>query len=189
MISQWYAGCLIDGTMQTQEAKDQAISRFRRGIDIAIALVLMVILLQFAVGNLQSFVVVSRSMDPTLKVGDHVLLLKESEKDDLHGKVVAFEPEDAGSALTKRVIAEDGERVDLREGRLFVNGRPESYARHALRLSRSKSWFVGNNQMFVAGDNRNNSYDSVDHGPVSRNRLLGVLAFRYWPPERLGTVN
>lgn len=172
-----------------QKLKDRRISRLRQTIDITIAIVLIIVLLQFAVGNLQSYVVVSRSMDPTLKVGDHVILLRDSPEKDLRGKVIAFEPSDSGSALTKRVLAEDGERVELRNGRLYVNGKAEPYGKEPIFTRRTRSWTVGKDQMFVAGDNRNNSYDSVDHGPISRTKLLGVLAFRYWPPERLGSVN
>jgi signal peptidase I len=150
----------------------------------------MVVLLQFAVGNVQSYVVVSRSMDPTLQVGDRVLMLREDRNRDLHGKVIAFEAERAGeAALTKRVLAEDGEKVDLRQGHVYVNGSREHFGKEPVEVPWRRSWQVGENQMFVAGDNRNNSFDSIDHGPVSRNRLLGVLVFRYWPLTRLGAVN
>jgi signal peptidase I len=165
------------------------VSRVRHGFGVTIAIILMVILLQFAVGNVQSYVVISRSMDPTLKVGDRVLLLHEFPSEDLHGKVIAFEPDEPGSALTKRVLAQGGERVELKNGTLYVNGQPDRHGKEPLEVRWHKSWKVGKNQMFVAGDNRNNSYDSVDHGPVNTSKLLGVLAFRYWPPDRVGAVN
>lgn len=170
--------------------RDPRISSIRHGFDLALAICLMVVLLQFAVGNVQSFVVVSRSMNPTLQVGDRVLMLREDPSTDLHGKVIAFEAENPREpALTKRVLAEDGERVDLQQGRVYVNGLPEHFGKEPVMIRARKSWQVKEGQMFVAGDNRNNSYDSIDHGPVSRNRLLGVLVFRYWPLTRLGTVN
>ena len=167
----------------------QKVSRFRYFADLGLAIVMIVVLLQFAVGNVQSYEVISRSMDPTLKVGDRVLLFAESPAHDLHGKVIAFVPDDHGTALTKRVLAQDGERVDLKAGQLYVNGQVDVHGKEPLKIRKSKTWDVGSNQMFVAGDNRNNSYDSVDHGPVSESKLLGVLKFRYWPPERLGLVN
>lgn len=175
--------------MFTRQKTQSRISKARHTFDITLAIILMVILLQFAVGNVQSYVVISRSMDPTLKVGDHVLMLRGSRSEDLHGRIIAFEPDEPGSALTKRVLAEDGEKVDLHDGLLYVNGQPDRHGKEPLAVSWDKSWQLGRNQMFVAGDNRNNSYDSVDHGPVSRSRIIGVLAFRYWPPERLGLVN
>lgn len=165
------------------------ISQARRGIGLVVAMLLMVLGLQFAVGNLQPFKIVSRSMDPTLQVGDHVLILRNHATDDLDEKIIAFEPDDSGSALTKRVLAQEGERVDLKQGQLYVDGQQDRHGREPLRISRTRTWRLGKNQVFVAGDNRNNSYDSVDHGPISRSRVIGVLALRYWPPERIGVVN
>lgn len=177
------------GIMFYRQTNQHNISKARHTLGVTVAIVLMVVLLEFAVGNVQSYVVVSRSMDPTLKVGDHVLMLREPAADDLHGKIIAFEPDEPGSALTKRVLAEDGENVELRHGMLYVNGHPDRHGKEPLDLPWNKNWHLGQNQIFVAGDNRNNSYDSVDHGPVSKSRIMGVLAFRYWPPERLGVLN
>lgn len=164
------------------------ISSARQIVGIVTALLLMTALLEIAVGNVRAFQVVSRSMEPTLKVGDCVLSVYELSETDLRGRVVAFEPTEPGDALVKRVVARDGEIVEVRSGGLYVGGQKDSHSEDAIERIEGGRWQVDQNQLFVVGDNRNNSYDSIDHGPIERQQILGVVAFRYWPPDRIGLV-
>lgn len=122
-------------------------------------------------------------------VGDHVLLARESRYDDLKGKIIAFESADEyKQALTKRVVASGGDEVELKRGELFINGKPERGEYDSIRYVRGRKWTLQDDEIFVVGDNRNNSEDSIDHGPLQRESLLGVICFRYWPLNRIGWI-
>lgn len=164
------------------------ISSARRISGFVLAFALMTALLEIAVGNVRAFQVVSRSMEPTLMVGDCVLSVREIAATDLCGKVVAFEPKEPGDALVKRVIAKGGQTVEVRSREVFVEGNRDPFVSDQLRRIFGGKWQIDENCLFVLGDNRNNSFDSIDHGPIDREQVVGVIAFRYWPLSRIGVV-
>lgn len=172
----------------SKESRKQ-VSKARRITGIVVALVLITALLEIALGNVRAFQVVSRSMEPTLMVGDCVLSVRHMvHNKDLGGAVVAFEPDEPGDAMVKRVVAGEGQVVEVRDRRLYVEGSLDRYADMAFERVLYGRWNVDEGCLFVVGDNRNNSFDSIDHGPIEREQLLGVVAFRYWPLGRIGLV-
>jgi len=95
--------------------------------------------------------------------------------------VVLKDPEDKGFAV-KRIIAAAGDRVDLRAGKVYVNGTRlnEPYLlpntpTFPYLSQNEQSVMLGKDQFFVLGDNRNNSADSRTYGPVSRQSILGLI--------------
>jgi signal peptidase I len=132
----------------------------------------------------------SESMVPTLEVGDRVLVNKFIYRfEDIgRGDLTLFEGHD-GEATIKRVVGLPGDRIAVRDGVLFVNGesRKESYVDYRL----ADSTFFGpekvpEGHVFVMGDNRTNSRDSRDLGPVPEKDVLGKVFLRLWPPDRAG---
>lgn len=165
------------------------VSRLRWIISLAILLPVSIVYANFIRGEYRSFYVVSLSMYPTFDIGDCVIMERESKNFELRGKVIAFvSPENADEILTKRVVAASGDTVALRKGKLLVNGHAETPPHAPIAFVADRNWSVGPNEVFVLGDNRNNSYDSIDYGPVPRSKILGVLVYRYWPFNRLGKV-
>src|SRR5262245_11280047 len=118
----------------------------------------------------------SSSMLPTLAGGDVVLVSKDAPAlDDLRrGDLVAFWSPEDGQRTIKRVIGLPGDSLVIRDSRLFVNGRAvaEPYVDHAaIDGYYSRTYDVPAGTVFVLGDNRGNSIDSRDYGPVGADAL------------------
>ena len=166
---------------------------------IIIALVLALFIRTFIV---QAFKIPSGSMLPTLKIGDYLLVNKfiYGIKVPFTGTViipitnpkpndiVVFKfPKDPSIDYIKRVIAVGGDTVEVRNKKIFVNGKP-FLDKHGVHLD---SHLVGQRdnfgpvrvppgKIFVMGDNRDNSYDSRFWGFVDQKAILGKAWIIYW---------
>jgi signal peptidase I len=142
----------------------------------------------------------SGSMLPTLQLQDRILV--EKLRPRLGGKlspgtIVVFHPpaplRDAGydrkAALIKRVVAVPGDRVEVREGRLWRNGTPLSsdWAQEPMDYA-LPPLTVPAGHLLVLGDNRNASLDSHLWGPLPADDLIGTAIWRYWPLTRFGPI-
>jgi signal peptidase I len=131
------------------------------------------------------------SMVPTLNNGQFVMVnrLAYTLGDPSHGDVVVFHyPRDPQQEYIKRIIGLPGDFVTINNGHVYVNGQQliEPYIAAAPRSQ--GEWNVPENQIFVLGDNRNNSQDSRSFGPVSMENVIGKALFIYWPPTDWGSV-
>jgi len=165
------------------------------------------------------FRIPSESMVPTLSVGQRVLVDRVSFRlgDPDRGDVVVFKPPqgaDEGRCgarksseepcprptrgrseknYIKRVVAVEGDRVKVLDGRVYINGklqkepfiRPDS-ACGICNLPREIT--IPKNHFFMMGDNRGASADSCEWGPVPKKWLIGKAFMTYWPPGRIGTL-
>lgn len=141
----------------------------------------------------------SDSMRPTLAIGDRLLVEKVSYR--LHppqpGEIIVFQPPPllqkygypASQAFIKRVIAGAGQTVRVSQGQVFVDGEPraETYLREPPRYEMPAVSVPAGN-LFVMGDNRNDSNDSHVWGYLPEENVIGRAAFRFWPPDKFGPV-
>ncbi len=97
----------------------------------------------------------------------------------------------ADDDLIKRIVGLPGEKVEIRNGRVFINGvrLEEPYVKDFCRGFCDGVWFLGDDQYFILGDNRNNSMDSHSFGPINRSLIVGEAWVRYWPPQRAGVID
>ena len=149
----------------------------------------------------EASVVPTASMEGTILVGDHLFmdkLLYGPEIPLVHwrlpalktihrGDIIVFRyPKDMSETFLKRVTALGGDRLEIKNGVLYVNSQPvrEPYAVHNAPVhSPEESWgptVVPEGKLFVMGDNRDNSSDSRDWGFVPASNVIGEPLFVYW---------
>ena len=143
----------------------------------------------------QAFYIPSSSMEPTLNIGDRVLVNKLSyEFGDLErGDVVVFHkpealPESDIDEFIKRVIGLPGDVVEARDGVLFVNGvaLEETYLPGGTFTAGLPETIVPPDSVFVLGDNRGNSTDSRVFGAIPIDTIVGQAFVRVWPLSAIG---
>jgi signal peptidase I len=175
------------------------------GIVVVVAVVVAVLLRTFVVAT---YSIPSGSMEPTLQVGDRIVVDKLSYH--LHGidraNIIVFSTpphEDCAgppvSDLVKRVIGLPGETIALAGGRVYIDGKlldepwlpaidqadtypgpsPAPYSLH-------NPYPIPSGYVYVMGDNRTESCDSRYWGPVRESTIVGKVDLRIWPLTRLG---
>ena len=157
---------------------------------LALAVVISVVLNLFIV---QVTEVRQRSMELTLLQSDRVLVSKVDYRfiTPHPGDIVVFNPTtDVQIPYVKRVVAVAGEVVELRSGRLYVNGQPRDFVgAHGTTVAQSPDvkypLRVPDGYFFAMGDNREASSDSRSFGPQPDNRIIGKVILRFWPLDRL----
>ncbi len=182
----------VDGLVPVVEAtplqKGTVLKRKRSVIwewveTIVIALILALILRTFVV---QPYEVHLSSMVPTLVEGDFILVSKLAYKlgSAQRGDVVVFIPPNGSDRdYVKRVIGLPGETIDIQDGQVKINGTllVEPYAKGTTAGGRYNHLEIPQGTVFCMGDNRLNSSDSRNFGPVSITALEGKTVLLFWP--------
>jgi signal peptidase I len=128
------------------------------------------------------------SMEPALQSGDLLFVNPWAYRRHLpaRGDVIVLRYSDEGWLLPKRVIGLPGERVDIADGKIFIDGLElvESYVDQSARAGQVASVSLSERQVYVLGDNRNHSSDSRNFGPVSLGDIVGKVVV-VQSPERM----
>jgi signal peptidase I len=185
--------------IQQQEQAKRVVfwQRTRENVQvIAIALFLALFIRAFVA---EPRYIPSDSMLPTLEVGDRLVVEKISYHfhPPARGEIVVFDPPQQlqiqgyakDQAFIKRVIGTPGETVQIQNGKVYLNSiplkedyiaEPPKYQMEAVR--------VPEDQLFVMGDNRNNSNDSHVWGFLPKQNIIGHASYRFWPLSRIGGI-
>ena len=180
-----------------------------------IVLTILIFLLVRAV--VQNFKVEGHSMEPTLYDGQYLLINKaiywELDLEPLstilprlvstgqvkrpvfrepsRGDIVVFQaPQSPDRDFIKRVIGVPGDKVEIKAGKVYVNGAAltEPYIKDP-PLYETPAVVVPSEHYYVLGDHRNNSSDSHVWGVVPRENLVGIAWVSYWPPAQWGLLS
>lgn len=186
----------VDGLPTEVVPESSAPEKSRSGItrfiiDVLETLVLSVVL--FAIINAVSarIRVDGFSMEPTLHSGEFVIVNKLAYwlGSPERGEVIVFHfPRDPEQEYIKRVVGLPGDEVEVSAGQVRVNGQVLDEPYIAAPPVYQSSWTVPQDSLFVLGDNRNNSSDSHNWGPVPYDNIVGKALFVYWPPPEFGLV-
>lgn len=164
--------------------------RVRLIVELTFLLVLMGAILALASNKFQFEEVVSASMVPTLKIGD-IILTDANAAPRRYDIVCLKSPEegaDKDEKYVKRIMGVPGDTIVIQSGIIYLNGI-EEYSKaipdnkiiwHDDRIR------IPEDKLFLMGDNRNNSYDSLNFGPVPYSNITGVVQLIVWPPSHWG---
>ncbi len=185
--------------MRTQEEKRNSIIRDLKNLLIWIAIALII---RWQV--LEPRWIPSGSMLPTLQIQDKILVEKitpkitsKSNLSKFRNKIIVFNvPEqlikagyETDTALIKRVIGVPGDKVEVKEGKLYLNDIAQDNYISDKNINYSIGPLIVPEQSFwVMGDNRNNSMDSHIWGFLPYEKMIGRAILRYWPLNKFGPI-
>ncbi|MEN6313067.1 MAG: signal peptidase I [Clostridiaceae bacterium] len=159
-------------------------------IHIAIAIVIGVLIVVF-VG--QRTIVHDISMEPTLVEGDNLIVEKLGFRFGWlkRGDIIVFKSPQEDRQLIKRLIAVEGDKVEIKDGKVYVNGElsltglPDEPPTPGGEYS---DLTVEKGQVYVLGDNRQFSQDSTEFGPIDADWITGRAIFRFYPFDKFGGI-
>jgi signal peptidase I len=163
----------------------------RSAFDFSKTLVIAFLLAQLVMVSVaQAFQVEQYSMEPTLLPHDRVLVNKfiYRFREPYRGDVIVLRyPRDPGKNYIKRIVGLPGDRVEIKNGHLIINGLPvdEVYLSGQVSVPDYPPDTIPPDSFFVLGDNRNNSEDSRAFGFLKRGQIVGQAVMIYWPPNRV----
>lgn len=176
---------------EDQEIKNSAFLKelyeWTQAIAIAVVLALFINHFLFAIVEVNG-----SSMEPTLQNAERLFVRKFLYKPD-NKDIVIVKSDSMGKYLVKRVIATEGQTIDINigSGDVIVDGEliNEPYIAEKLNSPGTANEFpltVPEDTVFVMGDNRNNSLDSRSLGVINEDDVIGKASFRIWPFKKIG---
>lgn len=182
--------------------REGCLSAVLSWVGVLLAAALCALLLRTFV--VEPFVVPTGSMLETIQLGDRLLGEKVTYRlrDPEPGDVVTFEdPADPGTVLIKRVVAVEGQTVEMRGGVVLVDGEPldepyvtsasaplDAWCAETLDGPVNYPYVVPEGCVWVMGDNRANSLDSRYFGAISIDSITSRAWLVYWPVADAGLL-
>jgi signal peptidase I len=156
-----------------------------------ILIILLIFLVVFTVVqlSLQSFRVDGPSMEPTFEDGQFLMINKLTYRfqSPHRGDVIVFWPPfHSEYPFIKRVVGLPGELVEIRNGKIFIDGVLYEEEPTMQVTPRTTSVLVPEDRYFVLGDNRDDSRDSSEGWTVPESNIIGKTWVCYWPPSDWG---
>lgn len=185
-------------------------SIFRESIEVVLIAFLLAFAIKIFVAEL--YKIPSGSMRPTLLEGDRIVVVKfiygpripfinihlPGFRQPRRGEIIVFKaPDSPNKVFIKRLIASEGESVEISNGKLLINGKPVDnlapfrtvyYYNQGEYGQEGKAIYVLKDSYFVLGDNSASSRDSRYWGFVPKNYVIGKAILIIWPPKRIQLI-
>lgn len=150
---------------------------------IALPLIYFSLNLAIVVFGIQPVRMVGKSMSPNINDGDKLFMLKQIGELRRGDIVVFLYPEDQTKSYIKRIVGLQGETIEVKDGKVYVNGNqmeePYLPPEYASQDTMPGPVAIPPDNYFVMGDNRKNSNDSRYWGPLPRKLIYGKFWCRY----------
>ncbi len=182
---------IIDLETPDEEQPERKSSLLRIFYDILETLLLSVLLFMGINAISARVRVDGSSMEPSFQHGEFVVVNRLAYKIGTYelGDVVVFHyPRDPEQEYIKRIIGLAGDQVQIADGQVSVNGEVLNEPYIAAPPRYTGNWDIPDGYVFVLGDNRNNSSDSHNWGPLQIENVIGKAVFIYWPLTEFGGV-
>ena len=124
------------------------------------------------------------SMKPTLEGGEIMILNKIYEIERFDVVVVDIKTEE----IIKRVIAMPGETISCENGKIYVNGKKQEEEYSMGVTGDFEKVTLADDEYFVLGDNREDSLDSEELGPMKKSQIKGTTSLILYPFNKLGNI-
>jgi signal peptidase I len=192
----------VQTTRESQQTTTRGKGILTEVAEVALLALILYLVINFAI---QTVHVVGSSMQPTLDDGDYLIATKIDYR--LHAPqrgdiIIMRDPYDSSKDFIKRVIGVPSDRILIRGGRTYVNGRQlvEPYINPAEPWTDNADWppaqsgerngvLLGADEYFVMGDNRNHSSDSRVFNQIHRDQIQAHAWIRVLPLTQFGPVD
>jgi signal peptidase I len=188
---------IIDSFRDARKSKELTLRRYNRWyVYLAIILVQLFLISPVFKGlifsSTRAFKFPSGSMDPTLEIGDRVVVNPKAytQTTPRRGDIAVLKyPKDESVFYLKRVIGLPGEKVEMIGRTVYVNDLPlkESHTKYINLVSiydHYGPYWLSKDEYFLLGDNRDNSQDSRFLGSVDRSKFIGKVGYIYWAKDK-----
>lgn len=160
---------------------------------VKVVLISLAIILPIRLWLVQPFYVEGASMEPNFYDSEYLIINEISYRfeDPQRGEVIIFKnPQNTKVYFIKRVIGLPGETIEIKQGKVFIDDEliKEDYIENFSTQSK-EAIILAEDEYFVMGDNRSNSFDSRSIGPINTKHIIGKVWVRGWPLDRVNTFN
>ncbi len=158
---------------------------------IRVIVISLVIIIPIRYFLIQPFYVKGASMEPNFSDSEYLVIneIIYRFKDPRRGDIIVFRyPRDPRQYFIKRVIGLPGEKIEIKNGGVYVEGirlDETQYLDSSVKTTKEDVWILKKDEYFALGDNRYASLDSRDFGPIRRHFIIGKTWIRGWPLNRI----
>jgi signal peptidase I len=202
---------VVDAVMGARRVREISLRPYNRWYYYAGACLLLSVILSSVakpiwmtrIASFRTFKVPAASMEPALRVGDHFVakLHAYQRQKPGRGDVIVFPyPEDTSKLFVKRIVGMEGEKLEIKDKKVFINDEPidDLWAVHwdsrcipkgDIPRDNFGPTIIPEGAVFVMGDNRDKSNDSRFWGYVQQKDIIGKALYVYWSEDvkRIGS--